>query len=91
MNRTASFTTWDKPVVKTTRNSKEYFIMRRTTILLGSMFCLLTLIATAQENRSEISLQGTGFVTKSASGNGTAYSTTETGGFLSTYRYHVNR
>jgi len=65
--------------------------MRRTTILLGSMVFLLTLIATAQENRSEISLLGTGFVTKSASGNGTAYSATETGGFLSTYRYHVNR
>jgi opacity protein-like surface antigen len=65
--------------------------MRRNTILLGSIVLLMALVATAQENRSEISVQGTGFFTKSASGNGTAYSTTETGGFLSTYRYHLNR
>jgi outer membrane immunogenic protein len=65
--------------------------MRRTTIILGSILFLLTLAATAQESRSEIGLQGTGFFTKSSSGNGTAYSTTETGGFLSTYRYHLNR
>lgn len=65
--------------------------MRRTTILLGSIVFLMALAATAQENRSEISVQGAGFFTKSASGNGTAYSTTETGGFLSTYRYHLNR
>src|SRR5438552_6180090 len=43
-----------------------------------------------QETRSEISLQGTGFFTKSSSGNGTGYSTTEAGGCLSTYRYHLN-
>ena len=65
--------------------------MRRTTILLGSIVFLMALAATAQENRSEISVQGAGFFTKSASGNGTAYSTTGTGGFLSTYRYHLNR
>ena len=65
--------------------------MRRTTIFLGSVVFLLTLVATAQENRSEIGLQGTGFFTKNSSGNGTAYSATETGCFLSTYRYHLNR
>ena len=63
--------------------------MRWICILLGSIV-LLTLAAMAQENRSEISLQGAGFFTRSTSGNGTAYSTTETGGFLSTYRYHLN-
>jgi len=66
--------------------------MRQTTILVGSMVLLLmSLAATAQENRSEISVQGTGFFTNSTSGNGTAYSTTQTGGFLTTYRYHLNR
>jgi opacity protein-like surface antigen len=67
-------------------------IMRRATICLGSILLLLlaTLAAMAQENRSEISLQGTGFFTQSSSGNGTAYSTTGTGGFLGTYRYHLN-
>lgn len=64
--------------------------MRRTMIVFGSIIFLLTLAATAQEDRSEISLQGTGFFTKSSSGNGTAYSTTQTRGFLTTYRYHLN-
>ncbi len=54
------------------------------------MIFLLTLAATAQENRSEISVQGTGFFTRDASGNGTSYSTTESAGFLGTYRYHLN-
>jgi outer membrane immunogenic protein len=63
---------------------------RRTFILLGSMVFLAVLGATAQENRSEISLQGAGFFTASTSGNGTAYSATETVGFLATYRYHLN-
>jgi opacity protein-like surface antigen len=61
------------------------------TVVLGSMVFLVTLAAMAQENRSEISVQGTGFFTQSPSGNGTEYSTTETGGFLTTYRYHLNR
>lgn len=64
--------------------------MRRAIIVLGSISFLLTLAATAQESRSEISVQGTGFFTKSSSGNGTAYSASETGGFLTTYRYHLN-
>jgi len=64
--------------------------MRRTGIFLGSIIFLSTLAATAQENRSEISLQGTGFFTQGTSGNGSAYSATETGGFLGTYRYHLN-
>ncbi len=65
--------------------------MRRNTIFLGSIVFLMALAATAQENRSEISVQGTGFFTSGSSGNGTAYKTTETGGFLGTYRYHLNR
>ena len=64
--------------------------MRRATIFLGTVVLLATLTATAQENRSEISVQGSGFFTQSSSGNGTAYSTTQTGGFLTTYRYHLN-
>jgi opacity protein-like surface antigen len=64
--------------------------MRRATICLGSIVFLLALAAMAQEDRSEISVQGTGFFTQSTSGNGTAYSTTETGGLLGTYRYHLN-
>jgi len=64
--------------------------MRGATISLGSVVLLATMGAMGQENRSEISLQGTGFFTQSSSGSGTAYSTTETAGLLSTYRYHLN-
>jgi len=65
--------------------------MRRTAIMLAGFVTLLTLGAIAQENRSEISLQGTGFFTKDTNGQGISRSTTNTGGFLLGYRYHINR
>jgi opacity protein-like surface antigen len=52
---------------------------------------LAAVAVVAQESRSEISLQGTGFFTKDSSGNGTLQRGTETGGFLVGYRYHFNR
>src|SRR5260370_17946911 len=52
---------------------------------------LLTLGATAQENRSDISLQGTGFFTRDSSGNGISRTNSDTGGFQVGYRYHINR
>lgn len=64
--------------------------MCRTIVLITTIF-LLALSAAAQESRSEISLQGTGFFTSGTSGNGTAYSATEAGGFLAGYRYRLNR
>ncbi len=54
------------------------------------MAVYLSLAASAQENRSEVSLQGGGLFPKSTSGNGTSYSATESGGVLGTYRYHLN-
>lgn len=65
--------------------------MRRTAIMLAGFVTLLTLGATAQESRSEISLQGTGFFTRDTSGQGISRTTTDTGGFLVGYRYHINR
>ena len=65
--------------------------MRRTAIMLAGFVVLLTLGATAQENRSEISLQGTGFFTKDSNGQGTSRTTSDTGGFMVGYRYHFNR
>jgi len=50
----------------------------------------ISLAASAQENRSEISLQGGGLFPKTTSGNGASYSATETAGVLGTYRYHLN-
>jgi opacity protein-like surface antigen len=59
--------------------------------MLASFVTLLTLGATAQESRSEISLQGTGFFTQDTDGQGISRTTTDTGGFVVGYRYHINR
>jgi opacity protein-like surface antigen len=65
--------------------------MRKTAIIIGGLAFLLGVGAMAQESRSEISLQGTGFFTKDTSGQGTTERTTNTGGFLVGYRYNFNR
>src|SRR3979411_879972 len=64
--------------------------MRRTAIMLAGLF-MLTLGAMAQESRSEISLQGTGFFTRDTSGQGISRTTTDTGGLQVGYRYRINR
>lgn len=64
--------------------------MKRVLIVSLGMVLCISLAASAQENRSEISLQGTGLFTSSTTGNGTDYSATNSGGFLGTYRYHLN-
>jgi opacity protein-like surface antigen len=69
---------------------KEFTVMKRVVLLAMSCGLLLTLVASAQENRSEISLQGAGWFTNSTAGNGTSYSATDSGGILGTYRYHLN-
>ena len=65
--------------------------MRRTAIMLAGFVVLLTLGATAQESRSDISLQGTGFFTRDTNGQGISRTTSDTGGFMVGYRYHFNR
>jgi opacity protein-like surface antigen len=65
--------------------------MRRTAIMIAGFIILLTLGAAAQESRSEVSLQGTGFFTQDTNVQGTSRTTTNTGGFLIGYRYHINR
>ena len=65
--------------------------MRRIAIMLASFVLLVALGATAQENRSEISVQATGFFTQDTNGQGVSRTTTNTGGFLVGYRYHFNR
>lgn len=64
--------------------------MQKAVILIMGVILFLPLAAFSQENRSEISVQGTALFTRDASGNGNSYSATESGGFLSTYRYHLN-
>ena len=65
--------------------------MRRIVLIMATVVVLLAVAAAAQESRSEISLQGTGFFTKDSTGQGTTQRGTETGGFLVGYRYHFNR
>jgi opacity protein-like surface antigen len=65
--------------------------MWHKTITTLGVVLLAAVAVVAQESRSEISLQGTGFFTKDSSGNGTLQRGTETGGFLVGYRYHFNR
>ncbi len=65
--------------------------MRRTAIIFAAFIVLLTLGAPAQELKSEISIQGTGFFTNDSSGQGINRTTTNTGGVLVGYRYHFNR
>src|SRR5713101_5960388 len=65
--------------------------MWRKAILSVITASLLMVTAMAQEQRSEISLQGTGFYTKDSTGQGIRQQATDTGGFLVGYRYHLNR
>ena len=65
--------------------------MMRTILHLAVGVGLLSVAAMAQENRQEISVQGTGLFTSSTSGNGNVYSSTDSGGVLATYRFHLNR
>jgi opacity protein-like surface antigen len=65
--------------------------MRKIAIIIASVGFVVGIGAMAQESRSEISLQGTGFFTKDTSGQGTTETTTNTGGFLVGYRYNLTR
>jgi outer membrane immunogenic protein len=64
--------------------------MRRLLVIIGAVVTL-AVGAIAQEGRSDISLQGTGFFTKDASGQGNLQRSTETGGFTVGYRCHIKR
>jgi outer membrane immunogenic protein len=53
------------------------------------VMCLLvwTCVAAAQDSRSDVAVGGTGWFTKDTNGNGVSQSTTNSGGFLASYRY----
>jgi opacity protein-like surface antigen len=65
--------------------------MQRTTVTIAAILLVLASGAAAQESRSEISLQGAGFFTKNSTGGDTTRQANDTGGFLVTYRYRLNR
>jgi opacity protein-like surface antigen len=62
----------------------------KATILMMAVASVLSMTAAAQEVRSEINVQGTGFFTSNRDNNGITHRTTNTGGFLLGYRYNVN-
>jgi outer membrane immunogenic protein len=66
------------------------YSIKRTATIVG-ILALASITTFAQENRSEISIQGTGFFTKDTDGNGIQQHATDTGGFLLGYRYNINR
>ncbi len=67
---------------------KKCAIKRAALAVLVAM--MISISAAAQEMRSEISVQGTGFFTKDSDGSGIHNRASETGGFLVGYRYNLN-
>jgi opacity protein-like surface antigen len=65
--------------------------VKPAALAIVACIALLSLSAVAQEARSEISVQGTGFFTKDSNGNGIQNKATETGGLLIGYRYNITR
>ncbi len=65
--------------------------MQQTAIIILAVVFLLSVGATAQKIRSEISVQGTGFFTKDSNGQGIFQHDTQTAGVLGSYRYHFTR
>jgi opacity protein-like surface antigen len=74
-----------------TLENKDKENMRKGLFIAVALVMLLAIAAWAQESRSEVSVQGTGFFTKDSSGREVSRRTTNTGGFISGYRYHLNR
>ena len=56
--------------------------MKRVVVIFVGTILGFSLAASAQENRSEVGVQASGLFTRSTTGNGTAYSATDSGGFL---------
>src|SRR5258708_2522138 len=56
--------------------------IKRAVLMFAGFMLALSMVAVAQEQRSEVSIEGTGFFTKDTTGNGTLDRATNTGGFL---------
>jgi outer membrane immunogenic protein len=69
---------------------KKYSV-KPAALAIVACIALLSLRAVAQEFRSQVSVQGTGFFTKDSNGNGVENKATETGGLLIGYRYNITR
>ena len=69
----------------------KMYSVKPAALAIVACIALLSLRAVAQEVRSEVSVQGTGFFTKDASGNGIKDQATKTGGVLVGYRCNITR
>jgi len=81
---------------RTRRRTRRLFVGKKRSIkgagiALVGVLTLVSVTAVAQEVRSEISVQGTGFFTKDVDGNGIRQQATDTGGSLVGYRCNINR
>lgn len=71
--------------------NKRSHAIKRAALVVVAFAGLMSMTALAQEFRSEISAQGTGFFTKDSDGNGVWNQATKTGGLLVGYRYNLTR
>ncbi len=64
--------------------------MRRIGTMILGLTLLFTVSAMAEDIRSDVSVEGTGFFTKESNNRGISQRATDAGGFLVGYRYHFN-
>jgi outer membrane immunogenic protein len=64
--------------------------MRRIGTMILGLALLFTVSAMAEDIRSDVSVEGTGFFTKESNNRGISQRATEAGGLLVGYRYHFN-
>lgn len=65
--------------------------MKRNLLAILAFVFLSAIFTISQETRSEVSVQATGFFTKDSDAPGISQKTTQSGGILAGYRYHINR
>jgi opacity protein-like surface antigen len=69
-------------------------MITKKTVVSGLIAAALLLASSAKAQdafmRNEVGLQGAGFFTKDSQQNGTRQHSTDTGGFLVNYRFHIN-
>jgi len=64
----------------------------KVPLFFVSVFLMLSLSCWAQEdNRHEITLQGSGFIGKTTNSSGIQNESTNSGGFLAGYRFNINK
>lgn len=64
--------------------------MKRLVVVFGLLLALSSAVV-AQESKHEVTVQGSGFITKETNNNGLANNPTISGGFVVGYRYNLNR